>query len=429
MKKQTSRRTFMQQSGALSAILATSSAPAVLAQDSPGDRIVVGVIGMGRGKGHLASYLKLKNVEVGYVCDLDPTRLGVGEKLVNGRQKQRKVKAVQEFQRILEDRDVNLISIAMPNFWHSPATILACQAGKHVYVEKPGSHNPWESKQMVEAARHHKRRVQMGNQRRSMPYYQEGIHRLKDRVIGEVKFSRCWYKNARPSIGKGKFGKPPEWLNWKAWQGPTPERPFKDNLVHYNWHWHWHYGGGELANNGIHALDICRWGLGVDYPDRVTCNGGRYTYEDDQETPDTMYATYHCGDRGANFESSSCHPRREEGLPFVSFYGTEGTMSFDGGGYAIYDLKGKEVERVKGSSDQTPHFQNIMDAIRNGTKLNSEIGDAQISSMWCHLGNIAYRTQHSLDIEPTTGRILNDADAMALWKREYRPGWDSKLAL
>jgi len=419
----------MRQSGAIGAILATATPPAILGQDSPGDRIVVGVIGMGRGRGHLASYLKLKNVEVSHVCDLDPTRLGVGEKLVNGKQTQRKVKAVQEFQRILEDRDVNLVSIAMPNFWHSPAAILAASAGKHVYVEKPGSHNPWESKQMVAAARKYDRKMQMGNQRRSMPYYREGIDRLKARAIGEVKFSRCWYKNARGSIKKGQFVDPPEWLNWQAWQGATPERPFKDNLVHYNWHWHWHYGGGELANNGIHALDICRWGLGVDYPDRVTCNGGRYHYEDDQETPDTMYATYHCGDRGANFESSSCHPRREEELPFVSFYGTEGTLSFDGGGYSIFDLKGQEVERVKGSSDQTPHFQNMMDAIRDNTPLNSEIGDAQISSMWCHLGNIAYRTQSSLDIEPTTGRILNNPDAMALWKREYRPGWEEKLAL
>lgn len=429
MKKQTSRRTFMQQSGALGAILATSTAPAILAQDSPGDRIVVGVIGMGRGRGHLASYLDLKNVEVSHVCDLDPTRLGVGEKLVNGKQEHRKVKAVQEFQRILEDRDVNLISIALPNFWHTPAAILACQAGKHVYVEKPGSHNPWEAKQLVAAARHHKRKMQMGNQRRSMPYYREGIERLKGGVVGDVKFSRCWYLNARPSIKKGVYGKPPEWLNWESWQGATPERPFKDNLVHYNWHWHWHYGGGELANNGIHALDVCRWGLGVDYPERVTCNGGRYTYDDDQETPDTMYATYHCGDRGANFESSSCHPRREEEHPFVSFYGTEGTVAFDGGGYSIHDLKGKELERVKGSSDQKPHFQNMMDAIRNDTPLNSEIGDAQISSMWCHLGNIAYRTQSSLEIDPASGEIRNNAAATALWKREYRPGWDKKLAL
>ena len=419
----------MRQSGALGAILATATPPAILAQNSPGDRIVVGVIGMGRGRGHLASYLQLKNVEVSHVCDLDPARLGVGEKLVNGKQKQRNVKAVQEFERILEDRDVNLVSIAMPNFWHAPAAILAASAGKHVYVEKPGSHNPWESKQMVAAARKYDRKMQMGNQRRSMPYYREGIDRLKARVIGEVKFSRCWYKNARGSIKKGQYVDPPEWLNWAAWQGPTPERAYKDNLVHYNWHWHWHYGGGELANNGIHALDICRWGLGVDYPDRVTCNGGRYHYEDDQETPDTMYATYHCGDRGANFESSSCLPRREEELPFVSFYGTEGTMSFDSGGYTIFDLKGKEVERVKGSSDQTPHFQNMMDAIRENKALNSEIADAQVSSMWCHLGNIAYRTQSSLDIEPTTGRILNHPDAMAFWKREYRAGWEAKLAL
>lgn len=427
MKNESTRRGFMQKSGAIGAILATSTPPAVFADGSPGDRLVVGVVGLRRGMAHVNTYLGLKNVEVGYVCEVDETRLASAAKTVTDKQKKRKVKGVEDMRRIFEDKDVNMISIATPNFWHTPAAIMAIKSGKHVYVEKPGSHNCWEAQLLMEAATKYDRRVQMGNQRRSMPHYIEGIYKLKDRAIGEVKYSRCWYKSARGSIGKGKPAPLPDWLNWELWQGATPEQPYKDNLLHYNWHWHWHYGGGELANNGIHALDVSRWGLGVDYPERVSCDGHRYHYEDDQETPDTCQATYHCGDRGANWESSSCHARRNEPLPFVAFYGTEGTMSFYNTHYTIHDINGKELHKGDGSSSQAPHFQNFCDAIRGKAKLNAPIQDAQISSMWCHLGNIAYRTKSTLEIDDTSGRVLNNPEAMKLWKRSYRPGWEPTI--
>ncbi|MBG87542.1 MAG: dehydrogenase [Verrucomicrobiales bacterium] len=424
MNDNENRRSFVQKSGTIGAILATSTPPAVFAQGSPGDRLTVGVVGLRRGMSHVGSWMTKKNVEVGYVCEVDERRLGDGVKRVESRQKKRKVKGVTDMRRIFEDRDVNIISIATPNFWHAPAAIMAINAGKHVYVEKPGSHNCWEAQMLMKAAEKHKRKVQMGNQRRSMPHYREGIAKLKDGAIGKVLYTRNWYKGARGSIGKGKPAPVPDWLNWELWQGPTPERPYKDNLVHYNWHWHWHYGGGELANNGIHGLDVCRWGLGAKYPERVTCSGDRYHFDDDQESPDTAYATYHCGESAATWESSSCHPRRNEKLPFVSFYGTEGTMSFFGTEAVISDFKGTEKERIKGSSSQDPHFQNLADAIRDNKPLNADIRDAQVSSIWCHLGNIAYRTRSVLDIDTKTGKPQNNPEAMKLWKRDYRPGWE-----
>lgn len=429
MKTPVTRRRFLQQS-ATTAMLAAATPPAVFAQGSPGDRLVVGVVGLGRGKGHLSGFLGAENVEVGYVCDVDNRRLADGAKAVSAKQKDREVKGVEDFRRILEDKNVDILSIALPNFWHTPAAILACQAGKHVYVEKPGSHNPWEAEQLVAAARKHKRQVQMGNQRRSYPNLIEGIQRLREGVIGPVRFARTWYNNARKGIGKGKPAPVPEWLNWQLWQGPTPESPFKDNLVHYNWHWHWHYGGGEMANNGIHALDVARWGLGVDYPKRVTFLGGRYFFDDDQETPDSGSAVFDFGHCGASWDDSSCNPRRAEKPPFIAFYGDGGSLLMGGGNeYTVYDLNGKELHKKSGGpgGGDIPHFQNLADAIRKGTKLNSEIAEGQKSTLMCHLANIAHRTGHTLDIDQKTGRILNDPGAMKLWKREYRPGWEPKV--
>ncbi len=192
---------------------------------------------------------------------------------------------------------VDALVIATCNHWHAPAAILACAAGKHVYVEKPCSHNPREGEMMVAAARKHRRLVQMGNQRRSMPAAIEAIAQLRSGVIGRVYYAQSWYLNTRPSIGAGKSAPVPEGLDYDLWQGPVPRRPFKSNYLHYNWHWFWHWGNGELGNNGVHAVDTCRWGLGVDYPVQATSVGGRFCHEDDQETPDTNVATFRFADR------------------------------------------------------------------------------------------------------------------------------------
>jgi len=383
-------------------------------------------MGLGRGRAHLTGFRGVPNVEIGYVCDVDRDRLGAGLKQVAERQ-QRPPQAVTDFRRILDDSGVDVLSIAAPNFWHAPAAILACAAGKHVYVEKPGSHNLREAELMVEAARKYDRRVQMGNQRRSFPAIIEAIEKLRAGAVGRLLFARCWYRSSRGTIGRGAPAAIPDRLDYDLWQGPAPVRPYLDNLVHYNWHWRWHWGGGELANNGIHALDLARWGLGVEHPRRVSYVGGRYHFQDDQETPDTGTAIFDFGDKGITWDGSSCHPRKGEDLSFVSFYGTDGSLAMTSAGYTIHDLSGREVAKNPGRAGDGPHFRNFADAIRKGTKLNSEIGEGQISTRLCHLGNIAHRLGRTLDLDPRTGRVIGEDGVNRLWSREYRPGWEPKV--
>jgi len=375
---------------------------------------------------HVRGFQAVPDVEIAYVCDVDQNRMAEGVNLANAGQATN-AKGVTDFRKILDDPLVDILSIAAPNFWHAPASILACQAGKHVYVEKPGSYDPQEAKWVVEAARKHDRKVQLGTQRRSYQSMIEGIAKLRDGLIGEVRFARTWYNNARGSIGKGKRATPPSHIDYGLWQGPAPRRPYQDNLVHYNWHWVWHYGGGELINNGVHALDLARWGLGVDYPTKVTYLGGRYHFDDDQESPDTAVAQFDFGDKGATWDGSSCLRRKDEDLAFCSFYGDGGTMAFDFSGYKVYDTEGMLVEEREGTPGDVPHFQNHCDAIRDGADLNQDIEEGQKSTQWCHLGNIAYRTQSVLEVDPKTGRIRNNPQALKLWGRSYSKGWKPKV--
>lgn len=422
----TDRRGFLKQTAVLGAGAAVLGAPAILrGAESPGDLLRVGVVGLSRGLAHVKALQQISNVEIAYLCEIDEQRLAQGARTVSNQTRQ--PKAVKDLRAILDDGGIDAIFIAAPNHWHAPAAILACNAGKHVYVEKPGSHNPWEAEQMVAAARKNKRVVQMGNQRRSWPGIIEGIEQLRSGAIGKVLFARTWYNNARASIGHGKTVPVPSNIDYSLWQGPAPERPYLDNLVHYNWHWRWHWGNGELGNNGIHALDLARWGLGVDYPTRVTYNGGRYHFDDDQETPDTGIATFHFGDKGASWDGSSCHPRNKENTGFVTFYGSNGSLALVDPGYKIYDPKGKELKQGTGPGGEKIHIQNFLDCIRSGKTPNSEIAEGQKSTMLCHLGNIAYRTGHTLHIDPKNGHIIDDEKAQALWKREYRQGWEPKV--
>lgn len=379
-------------------------------------------MGLSRGMAHVNNAIASPNVEVAYVCDVDQQRIDRAVSVIE-KNNAPKPKGVRDFRRILDDKEVDAIMIATCNHWHAPATILACAAGKHVYVEKPGSHNPQEGIWMVQAARKHQRTVQMGNQRRSWPAIQEAMARLHSGVIGETTFARCWYDNARGSIGKGANAPTPPHLNFDLWQGPAPRKDYKDNLVHYNWHWHWHWGNGELGNNGIHALDLARWGLDVKHPHKVTYNGGRYHYDDDQETPDTAIATYDFGAKGISWDGSSCHPRREEKHDFVRFYGTKGTLAINGTGYEVFDLDGQSLEKHSDDGGDKGHMNNFFECIRSGKRPNSEIEIGQTSTLMCHLGNIAYRSGQTIHFSPETKRIVNSSLSHALWEREYESGW------
>ena len=380
-------------------------------------------MGLGRGRGHIKAFLDVPNAEVAYLCDVDENRLVTGASTMKDKQETEPEK-VTDFRRILDDPNIDALSIAAPNFWHTPAAIAACQAGKHVYVEKPGSYDAHEALRLIEVAEQTGKQVQMGTQRRSYPALVEAVQKLREGAIGKLRYARCLYTSERQSIGKGKLTDPPAELDWLMWQGPVPDQPYKDNLVHYNWHWHWLYGGGELANNGVHALDAARWAMGVDYPNRITCNGGRYFFDDDQETPDTTYATYDYGDTSIVWEGSSCHRRKPEDNKFVVVYGDEGKMDLNSANYTIYDKAGKEIEKNTDPPSDIPHFTNFANAIREGEELNQPISEGQISAMLCHLGNIAYRTNGAVDIDSKTGKLIDNPEGEKFWKREaYRDGW------
>lgn len=394
---------------------------------SPGEKIIVGVMGLGRGKSIAEGFATQPNCAVKYVCDVDANIAAAAAKSLQPRQQDR-IETVTDFRRILDDRDVHVLAIAAPDHWHAPATIAACAAGKHVYCEKPCSHNPAEGELAIAAARKHNRVVQHGTQRRSWSKVVEAVQLVKDGKIGNVRFSRGWYTNARKSIGRGKPKDVPATFDWSLWQGPAPEKPYKDNYHPYNWHWFWHWGTGECGNNGVHSLDICRWGLGVDYAARVTAGGGRYYFEDDQETPDTHVATFDFGDKFITWEGRSCAPTGSEGSGFgIAFYGDDGGVVIDGNGYRLLDTKGKEISKQSASAPDAPHYENFLKSIRENKRPVADIEEGHKSTLLCHLANIAWRTQSTINCDPKTGRIVGNAEAEKLWGREYRAGWEPKF--
>lgn len=461
MAEQTAnRRDFLKQAGvaglaitAMNSGVTAADAPAVPAADKkpaaapatpatkPAKKIVkvqktdkplrIGVIGTaGRGTEVGTTFAQNADSVIAYVCDVDAKHMTAAAKAI-GQHQDSEPAGVDDLRRILDDKSVDAVVIATPDHWHAPAAILAIQAGKHVYVEKPCSHNPAEGEMLVAAARKHDRHVQHGTQRRSWNGVMEAIDKVKGGEIGKVYLSRGWYMNTRPETGKRTPASVPPGLNWDLWQGPAPRTDFTENVVHYKWHWFWHWGTGELGNNGVHALDVCRWGLGVDYPRRVTAGGGRYHFQDDQETPDTLSVTYDYGDKAIFWEGRSCHPRGFEGNSYgIAFYGDKATLVVDGNGYYLLDPKGKPmldkpVKGTGGSNDR--HVDNFVQTIRGKEKLNCEIEEGHKSTLICHLGNVAYRTGHTLNCDPKTGRIAGDEAAMKHWTREYDPKWTPKV--
>ena len=427
MSQPINRRRFLQSAAAATTALSLSARSANAVRGA-NDKIVVGVMGTGgRGTGLAKGFEQQQGVDVAYVCDVDRGRAEKAAAEVS-KVKSRTPKTVQDFRRILEDKTVDVLVIATCNHWHAPAAILGCAAGKHIYVEKPCSYNPHEGELMVQAARNNKRLVQMGNQRRSYEKIIEGINLVRNGELGRAYLAQSWYTNNRESIGKGKPAPVPEGLDYDLWQGPAPRRAFQRNYLPYTWHWFWHWGNGELGNNGIHMIDLCRWGLGVDFPTHVTSAGGRYRYEDDQETPDTHLVSFGFADRKTiTWQGLSCNQLLEGKNPEVLFTGEKGSLAIRGNGYTVHDVKGKEIRSVAGTGGDPIHLGNFLAGVRGTAKLNSEIGEGYKSTLLCHLGNIAQRTGRALRCDAKDGHILDDKAAMALWTREYEKGWEPKV--
>jgi predicted dehydrogenase len=402
------------------------------------ERLNFAVIGLNqRAQAHLRA-LKVNSAaaRLTRVCDVDENIMA---KFSDNAQRELGYSAAthQDFRKLLEQKDVDAVTIATPDHWHTPIAIAALQAGKHVYVEKPCSHNPAEGALLVEAQRKYGKLVQMGTQQRSSPHTIEIVGRIHEGLIGRPYYAKCWYSNARKSIGVGKEIPVPATLDWDLWQGPAPRMPYKDNVHPYNWHWFRNWGTGETLNNGTHEVDVCRWALGVDYPNRVSSSGGRYHFKDDWQFYDTLITSFEYDDKLISWEGKSCQDmkfyNRDRGSTIM---GTNGTVLVDRDGYEIYDLHGIKTSEFKANNTITssddligwdsmtgPHFANFIAGIRTGEKLHAPIAVGNVAVTMLQLSNIAWEFQRELKLEPADGRILDDPEAMQRWGREYEKGW------
>jgi predicted dehydrogenase len=421
------RRDFLKQAGLATAVACAGSASA-----GADDRVVVAVIGTGgMGSNHARVLAGRKDVAVAYVCDPDAGRLAAAAKAVadaSGREP----KAVKDLRQVLEDKTVDAVWVAMPDHWHGPAAILACEAGKHVYVEKPCAHNVREGRLMVEAARRHKRVMQVGTQSRSAEHVLKAMQALREGVIGDVVVAKAWNSQRRGNIGHAKPSKPPAELDYDLWVGPAPLVPYQDNRGHYNWHWWYDFGTGDMGNDGVHDIDIARWGLGVEtHPTAVASLGGKYVFDDDQQFPDTQYVVFEYASDGRVgqrkqliYEHRIWSPYFQEGYENGNaFYGTKGMMVLGkGGGWKVILEGNKAGPSMTGSSGLPPHHGNFLECIRSGKQPNADIEIGHLSAALCHLGNLATRLGRTLRFDPKTEQFLGDAEASKLVKRTYRPG-------
>src|SRR5262245_3180879 len=411
------RRTFLTASAAAFASLSALSA--ARAADRPSDTLRVAVMGVnGRGRDHVRGFSAFDDVEIAYLIDPDENVFPKALEAVNSRQKQ-PPKLEKDVRRVLDDKTVDCLAIAAPDHWHAPATVWACQAGKHVYVEKPVSHNLVEGRRMVEAARKYNRAVQVGTQRRSVSYFQSARDFVRSGKLGKVPFARTCIAGNRPNIGHAQDESVPRGVDYDLWLGPAPQRPFNPNRFHYKWHWNWDYGTGELGNNGIHALDVVRMVLDLDAPRRVSCGGGKYFYDDDQETPDTQVATFDFDNTCVVWEHRVWSKTGFAGESWgVVLYGQNGTLVFDKKGWHVED--GVEASDKASDKFDGPHMRNFLDCVKDGKRPNADSEEGHKSTRLCHLGNIALRTGRTLRFDARTETIVEDAEANKLLGRTYR---------
>lgn len=435
---------------------------------SANDRVRVAICGLrGRGNDHLHGFARVPGTEIAALCDVDENvlnqRLGDAGKLGLP-----KPKSYGDIRKLLEDKDIDAISIATPNHWHSLMAIWACQAGKDVYVEKPCSHNIFEGRQLVRAVKKYNRICQHGSQSRSNPGMIEAINHLHDGTIGDVYMARALCYKWRPSIGHAAAEPVPAGVNYDLWTGPAPMKPFTRNRFHYNWHWIWDTGNGEIGNQAIHEIDIARWGLGVGFPVSVSAMGGHFMFDDDQETPNTLNATFYFDDANGKrkmmevevrpwitnheaeigtgvFGGSSIPPaglnaetnaaKKTAASPQSAlgprdaktntvgnlFYGSNGYLAIDG--YDAYkSWIGDQVEPGPHGKASGDHYANFVECVRSrrAQDIHCPIEEAHISTTLVHLANASYRLGRTLKFDPATEQVIGDDDANRLLRATYR---------
>ncbi|MBN1108367.1 MAG: Gfo/Idh/MocA family oxidoreductase [Bacteroidales bacterium] len=413
-KRKETRRDFIKKSAGAAALL---SMPTIVSSSAFGanDKTTVAVIGVnGRGGSHISGFMQQPDSEVVCLCDCDLNvlnrRVGEFEKKYN-----KKLIQHQDLRRVFEDKSIDAVSIAMPNHWHSLATIWACQAGKDVYVEKPGSHNIYEGRKMVEAANKYDRIVQHGVQLRSSVAVREAIQHLRDGLIGNVYMARGLVFRWRGDIGKKGPGKIPEGLDYDLWTGPAAMLPYSEDWVHYNWHWQWNYGNGDVGNQGIHETDLCMWGLDVGLPEIITAGGGKFLFDDSKETPEVLASTYIYPKekKMIEFEVRPWITNSENGATVGNiFYGSEGYLVVYN--YDRYEsFLGRNNKPGPSRREGGDHYANFIKAVRAHDKsiLNGPVETAHLSSGLAHLGNIAYRTGRTLYFDPAKEKFVKDKEA------------------
>ena len=446
----TSRRKFLQTSAVGAA--STFAAPAFLRGQNLNEKVRVAIVGMGgRANAHAESLVDLEKesiagVELAGVCDCDEAKRRSAEE-VWGERSGHKIETYDDMRRVLDDSSIDAVTFATPNHWHSLNVIWGCQAGKDVYVEKPGSHNIFEGRKMVEAARKYDRIVQHGTQCRSSHNIIEGIEKLHEGVIGDVYFARGIAYKIRGNLGKHAPRPVPAGLDWNAWCGPAPVHEFS-NFQHRRWHWIWDYGNGEIGNQGVHQMDILRWGLKLDsHPIQASSVGTNYmqekVHQSSAETPGVLSTSMKWADgKMIEFEVRDWYTNAEAGFrdkyPFVQkdfpvgtiFLGTEGTMIFpDYSSY--YTFLGRDRQPGPSAFEEgspisnLPHFRNWVLAVRSRRRedLSAEIEQGHYSSALCHLANIAYRVDRTVKFDPSSEKFVGDAEADALLTRPEREGF------
>lgn len=431
------RRSFLKQTGSGVAGAVALSWAAAGRAGSSSETIVLGAIGLGgQGTNLVKSFAKQKDVELAYVCDPDSRHAERGADAVEAIRGKRP-KVVADLRHVLDDKSIDAVTVATPDHWHGPATLLACAAGKHVYVEKPCAHNVREGRLMIEAARRHKRVVQVGTQSRSSPPVIEAINLLREGAIGDVLVAKAWNSQKRANIGHAQPSKPPAELDYDLWLGPAPFVPFQANRLHYHWHWWYAFGTGDIGNDGVHDIDIARWGLGVEtHPSTVASIGGKYFFDDDQQFPDTHYVVFdYPGDpptavdgtvghkRQLIFEERIWSPYRQQGYENGNaFYGTKGMLLLGkNDGWQLFGPHNKPLRSSKAGGMGEPHHRNFLECIKHDQRPHADVEIGHLSASLCHLGNIAARVGRTLHVDPQQERITGDEQANALLHREYRP--------